>query len=196
MLALSADSYTQVLESSRLSTNQYYVNTVREVGERLTAAVEAYLKLNNLESAIEGYEWQYSVIVSEELNAWCMPGGQIAFYEGILPVCEDEAGIAVVMGHEIAHAVAQHGNERMSQEMAIQMGGMALSEALSQQKQETYELTMAGYNPQVAPAFWERMNANSGSRPPEFLSTHPDPSNRIGHLKELMPKAMEYYNGR
>ena len=145
MLALSADSYTQVLESSRLSTNQYYVNTVREVGERLTAAVEAYLKLNNLESAIEGYEWQYSVIVSEELNAWCMPGGQIAFYEGILPVCEDEAGIAVVMGHEIAHAVAQHGNERMSQEMAIQMGGMALSEALSQQKQETYELAMLAF---------------------------------------------------
>jgi len=229
MLSLSADSYTQVLESNRLSTNQYYVKTVREVGKKLTAAVEAYLKLNNLQSAIEGYDWQYNVIVSEELNAWCMPGGQIAFYEGIMPVCADEAGIAVVMGHEIAHAVAQHGNERMSQELAIQMGGMALSEALSQQKQETYELAMlafgvgsqvgvqlpfsrtheteadelglyfmamAGYDPQVAPAFWERMNAKSGSRPPEFLSTHPDPSNRIAHLKEMMPKAMEYYQAR
>jgi predicted Zn-dependent protease len=229
MMALSADSYTQVLESSRLSTNQYYVNTVREVGKKLTAAVEAYLKMNNLESAIEGYDWQYNVIVSEELNAWCMPGGQIAFYEGILPVCGDETGIAVVMGHEIAHAVAQHGNERMSQELALQMGGLALSEALKEQKQETYELAMlafgvgsqvglqlpysrtheteadelglyfmamAGYDPQAAPEFWERMNANSGSRQPEFLSTHPDPSNRIAHLKEIMPKALEYYKAR
>ena len=145
MLALSADSYTQVLGSSRLSTNQYYINTVREVGTKLTAAVEAYLKQNNLESAIAGYDWQYNVIVSEELNAWCMPGGQIAFYEGILPICEDETGIAVVMGHEIAHAVAQHGNERMSQELAIQMGGMALSEAMKEQKQETYELAMLAF---------------------------------------------------
>lgn len=229
MMALSADSYTQVLESSRLSTNEYYVKTVNEVGKKLTAAVEAYLKMNNLESAIEGYDWQYNVIVSEELNAWCMPGGQIAFYEGILPVCGDETGIAVVMGHEIAHAVAQHGNERMSQEMALQMGGMALSEALKEQKQETYELAMlafgvgsqvgvqlpysrtheteadelglyfmamAGYDPQVAPEFWERMNASSGERPPEFLSTHPDPSNRIAHLNEIMPKALEYFNAR
>ncbi len=231
MLALSADSYTQVLGSSRLSTNQYYINTVREVGTKLTAAVEAYLKQNNLESAIAGYDWQYNVIVSEELNAWCMPGGQIAFYEGILPICEDETGIAVVMGHEIAHAVAQHGNERMSQELAIQMGGMALSEAMKEQKQETYELAMlafgvgsqvgvqlpfsrtheseadelglyfmamAGYNPQAAPDFWSRMNKNSdaASRPPEFLSTHPDPANRIEHLNQIMPKAMEYYKAR
>lgn len=229
MLALSADSYTQVLESSRLSTNQYYVNTVREVGKKLTTAVEAYLKMNKLESTLEGYDWQYNVIVSEELNAWCMPGGQIAFYEGIMPVCEDESGVAVVMGHEIAHAVAQHGNERMSQGLALQMGGIALSEALKEQKEETIELAMlafgvgaqvgvqlpysrtheteadelglyfmamAGYDPRSAPEFWERMNANSGSRPPEFLSTHPDPANRIQHLKQIMPKAMEYYNAR
>ncbi len=229
MLALSADSYAKVLSENKLSPNRNYVSSVRSVGEKLTAAVEAYMKQNNLESAIEGYDWQYNVIVSPELNAWCMPGGQIAFYEGIMPVCEDEAGIAVVMGHEIAHAVAQHGNERMSQQLALQMGGIALSEALKEQKEETialamlafgvgtqvgiqlpysrtheseadelglYFMAMAGYNPQVAPQFWERMNANSTSRPPEFLSTHPDPSNRIAHLKEIMPRAMEYYNAR
>lgn len=227
MLALSADSYSQVLSESKLSSNQSYVSMVKRVGERLTVAVEEYLKQNNLESAIAGYDWQYNVLVSPELNAWCMPGGQIAFYEGIMPVCEDEAGVAVVMGHEIAHAVAQHGNERMSQELALQMGGIALNEALQSQKEETialamlafgvgsqvgvqlpysrtheseadelglYFMAMAGYNPQAAPDFWKRMNKDGGARPPEFLSTHPDPSNRIAHLNEIMPKAMEYYN--
>jgi predicted Zn-dependent protease len=158
-----------------------------------------------------------------------MPGGQIAFYEGIMPVCQDENGVAVVMGHEIAHAVAQHGNERMSQQLALQMGGIALSEALTTQKQETidlamlafgvgaqvgvmlpysrtheteadelglYFMAMAGYNPQVAPDFWKRMETKSTARPPEFLSTHPDPSNRIVNLERYMPKAMEYYNHR
>lgn len=229
MITLSAESYSQVLAEGKLSTNDYYVNTVRKVGERLTAAVEAYLKQNNMQSVTNGYVWQYNVLVSEELNAWCMPGGQIAFYEGILPVCQDENGIAVVMGHEIAHAVAQHGNERMSQQMAIQMSGVALSEALKTQNQETidlamlafgvgsklgvelpysrtheseadelglYFMAMAGYNPATAPAFWERMSAMSSTRPPEFLSTHPDPSNRIENLNRIMPKAMEYYNAR
>jgi predicted Zn-dependent protease len=229
MITLSSESYSKVLAESKLSTNNYYVNTVRKVGERLTAAVETYLKQNNMQAVTDGYVWQYNVLVSEELNAWCMPGGQIAFYEGILPVCQDENGIAVVMGHEIAHAVAQHGNERMSQQMAIQMGGMALSEALKTQNQQTidlamlafgvgsklgvelpysrtheseadelglYFMAMAGYNPATAPVFWERMSAMSSSRPPEFLSTHPDPSNRIENLNRLMPKAMEYYNAR
>ena len=122
---------------------------MNRVGTRVTAAVESYLKQNGLEAYIEGYNWQYNVIASDALNAWCMPGGQIAFYEGIMPVCEDEDGIAVVMGHEIAHAVAQHGNERME--------------------------------------------ARSEGRPPEFLSTHPDPANRIENLNRIMPKAMEYY---
>ena len=227
MYALSSESYSQVLAEGKLSTNDYYVSTVRKVGEKLTAAVESYMKQNNMESALLGYSWEYNVLVSDELNAWCMPGGQIAFYEGIMPVCQDENGIAVVMGHEIAHAVAQHGNERMSQQLAIQMSGIALSEALKTQKQETmdlamlafgvgaqvgvmlpysrtheseadelglYFMAMAGYNPQTAPAFWERMSEKSGTRPPEFLSTHPDPSNRIQNLNRIMPKAMEYYN--
>jgi len=229
MIALSNESYSKVLADGKLSNKSEYVNSVRKVGQRLTAAVETYLQQNNLQSAITGYNWQYNVLESEELNAWCMPGGQIVFYEGILPVCHDENGIAVVMGHEIAHAVAQHGNERMSQQLAIQMGGIALSEALKTQKQETmdlamlafgvgaqvgvmlpysrtheseadelglYFMAMAGYNPQTAIAFWERMEANSAARPPEFLSTHPDPSNRIAKLQRIMPKAMEYYSAR
>lgn len=229
MISLSAESYSQVLAEGKLSSNSAYVTMVRRVGQRLTAAVETYMKQNELEALIEGYDWQYNVLVSEDLNAWCMPGGQIAFYEGIMPVCQDESGVAVVMGHEIAHAVAQHGNERMSQQLALQMGGVALSEALKTKKQETidlamlafgvgaqvgvllpysrtheseadelglYFMAMAGYNPQAAPDFWKRMEAKASARPPEFLSTHPDPSNRIANLERLMPKAMEYYNTR
>ncbi|MEZ5069999.1 MAG: M48 family metallopeptidase [Bacteroidales bacterium] len=227
MIALSDESYAKVLEENKVSSNTTYVESVRRVGERLSKAVERYMTENNMQSAIEGYDWQFNVLVSEELNAWCMPGGQIAFYEGILPVCLDDNGIAVVMGHEIAHAVAQHGNERMSQQLMIQLGGIALSEALKTQKEQTldlaliafgvgskvgielpfsrtheseadelglYFMAMAGYDPQTAPAFWERMEARSSSRPPEFLSTHPDPANRIANLQRLMPKALEYYH--
>ncbi len=229
MLALSADSYSQVLSEIPVSDNMAYSESVRKVGADLTAAVAEYLKMQGLESRIEGFDWQFNVLISEELNAWCMPGGQIAFYEGIMPVCGDDNGIAIVMGHEIAHAVAQHGNERMSQQLLINMGGLALSEALKTKKEETqqlalaafgvgstvgvalpfsrtheseadelglYFMAMAGYDPQTAPSFWERMEASGGSRPPEFLSTHPDPSNRIAHLMEIMPKALEYYNSK
>jgi predicted Zn-dependent protease len=227
MIALSNESYSKVLEEYDLSSNSFYKERVKVVGEKLTQAVGTYLAQNGLEAYVEGYNWQYNVLVSEQLNAWCMPGGQIAFYEGIMPVCKDDNGIAVVMGHEIAHAVAQHGNERMSQQLLIQLGGIALSEALKTQKEETvdlaliafgvgstlgielpfsrtheseadelglYFMAMAGYDPHTAPVFWERMEATGSSDIPEFLSTHPSPSNRIEHLNSLMPKAMEFYN--
>jgi predicted Zn-dependent protease len=229
MLSLSADSYTQVLSEIPVSDNMSYSESVKKVGADLIVAVENYLKMNGLESRIEGFDWQFNVLVSEEMNAWCMPGGQIAFYEGIMPVCGDDNGIAIVMGHEIAHAVARHGNERMSQQLLINMGGIALSEAMKTKKEETqqlallafgvgtsvgvalpysrtheteadelglYFMAMAGYDPQTAPSFWERMSESGGDRPPEFISTHPDPTNRIEHLQEIMPKAMEYYTNR
>ena len=229
MLALSADSYTQVLAENELSDNSMYTESVNRVGKKVVSAVEAYLKIHGLEARIEGFDWHFNVFKSDALKAWCMPGGQIAFYEGIMPVCSDDNGIAIVMGHEIAHAVARHGNERLSQQLLINMGGIALSEALKTRKEETQQLAllafgvgtqlgvalpysrtheteadelglyfaaMAGYDPRIAPEFWEQMESSGGERPPEFLSTHPDPMNRIAHLNEIMPKAMEYYTGR
>ncbi len=226
MVSLSADSYSQVLKDNKLSQNQKYISSVRQVGSRLTAAVEKYMKANGMEASLEGYSWQFNVLASDQMNAWCMPGGQIAFYEGIMPVCADDNGIAVVMGHEIAHAIAQHGNERMSQQLVVQMGGMALSEALQSQKESTqqiallafgvgstlgvelpysrtheseadelglYFMAMAGYDPRTAPAFWERMQAQGSARMPEFLSTHPEPANRIKAINRHMAKAMSYY---
>ena len=97
MIALSDESYALVIKEGQLSSNAQYRSMVQKVGENLTKAVEAYMTKYNLEKYIEGYKWHYNVIVSEELNAWCMPGGQIAFYEGIMPVCKDENGVAVVM---------------------------------------------------------------------------------------------------
>ncbi len=200
---------------------------VKRVGERISTAVEQYLKGTRYEERVADYQWEFNLIRDNQVNAWCMSGGKVAFYTAILPICKDETGVAVVMGHEVAHAIAQHGNERVSQGLALQMGGIALDVALSTRRQETRNLVllaygvganvgvllpysrkheseademglmfmaMAGYNPQDAPAFWDRMNQGGGARPPEFLSTHPDPSKRKERLEELMPKAMEYYN--
>ena len=229
MLALSADSYSQVLSETPASSNTEYIRTVQRVGTRVSAAVEEYLKLQSLESRVEGFDWQFNVLESEQLNAWCMPGGQIAFYEGIMPVCGDDNGIAIVMGHEIDHEIAKHGNERMSQQLLINMGVLRPRHSSRRKKAETkqlallafgvgsqvgvslpysrtheteadelglYFMAMAGYDPQTAPAFWERMSAEGGELPPEFLSTHPAPTTRIEDLKKFMPKAMEYYNSK
>lgn len=226
MFALSADSYSQVLSEIPLSNNAEYIESVKRVGAKINSAVYKYMELNGKQAQLEGFDWQYSVLQSEEMNAWCMPGGQIAFYEGIMPVCADDNGIAIVMGHEVAHAIAKHGNERMTQQLLINMGGLALSEALKTKKEETqqlaltafgvgtslglalpysrtheteadelglYFMAMAGFDPRTAPAFWERMETEGGERPPEFLSTHPDPANRIEKLNQIMPKAIEYY---
>jgi predicted Zn-dependent protease len=224
--ALGIDSYNQVVKQEGLSSNNEYINQVRRVGVRITAAVETFLQQNDLESRIQDYQWEYNVLASKQLNAFAMPGGKIAFYEGIMPVCQDDNGIAVVMSHEIAHAIARHGNERMSQALLVNMGGIALSEAISTQPQMTRELAMAafgvgaqvgvmlpysrlheseadelglyfmalaGYDPRKAPEFWTRMMGEGGERPPEFLSTHPDPETRIKDLNNHMDKAMQYY---
>lgn len=145
MLSLSTESYNTVLKESRLSTNAAQTATIRRIGKDVTTAVEQYLRDINRLSLIDGYQWEYNLIADETMNAWCMPGGKIVFYEGILPVCKNDNGIAVVMAHEIAHAIAKHGNERMSQQMVVQMGGMALSEALSSQPEQTTQLAMLAF---------------------------------------------------
>ena len=142
----SFSSYNQVLDESKLSSNSGQVEMVRTVGNRIKDAVEEHLRKKKLEDATEGFKWEFNLIADNVINAWCMPGGKVAFYEGILPVCQDEAGIAVVMGHEIAHAVAKHGGERMTQGLSQQVGGLALSVALQQQPEKTQALAMAAYS--------------------------------------------------
>ena len=199
---------------------------VDRVGARISNAITKYFKTQGKESVTEGYKWEFNTVDSKEVNAWCMPGGKVVVYSGLLPVTQNETALAIVVGHEIAHAIAKHGSERMSEAMMQQLGGVALQVALSQKPQETQDLflqsyaigstvgamlpwsrqqeteadqyglifaAMAGYNPQEAIAFWQRMSSAGGAKPPEFLSTHPSDESRMRKLKQFMPEAMKYY---
>lgn len=199
---------------------------VQRVGSRISAAIKKYYDNKGMPSILEGYNWEFNLVDSKEANAWCMPGGKVVVYTGLLDITQNEAALAVVIGHEIAHAVAQHGSERMSQGLLQQLGGVALQVALANKKAETQNLfltaygagttlgvllpfsrkeeseadkfglyfsSMAGYNPQEAIPFWERMSAAGGAKPPEFLSSHPSDATRIQNIQSHMPQAMKYY---
>jgi predicted Zn-dependent protease len=145
MLSMSKEQYSAFLKSNKISKNQKQTQRVRGVGRNIQKAVEQYLSENNLAHEVKNYEWEFNLIESKQVNAWAMPGGKVVVYSGILPVASDEKGLAVIMGHEIAHVVAGHGNERMSQGLIFQFGGMALSTALSNKPQQTQELWMQVY---------------------------------------------------
>ncbi len=142
---MSYDNYRTVLDSSRLSGNQQWASWVAGVGEKIQGAVESYMAQNNASQYLDGYDWEFKLIDENVVNAWCMPGGKVAFYTGIMPICQDETGVAVVMGHEVAHAIANHGRERMSQGLVQQMGGVALQVALADKPAETQGLFMTAY---------------------------------------------------
>lgn len=225
--AMSFQQYDELKKTSTLSRDAQKTALVKKVGSRIQSAIELYLRTQGHSELLNGFEWEYILIESDQVNAFCMPGGKVAFYTGILPYCKDENGIAVVMGHEIAHAIAEHGNERLSQALIQQMGGQALSVALANEPAQTqalymqaygigsnvgvmlpfsrkheseadelglYFMAMAGYDPQKAPDFWIRMSEAGGQKPAEFLSTHPADKTRADHLKQVMPKAMVFYD--
>jgi predicted Zn-dependent protease len=227
MQTMSYTEYDKFLKENKLSTNKQQTEMVKRVGVKIQKAVEQFMVEQNLSYRLNGYKWDFNLVESKEVNAWCMPGGKVVVYTGLLPVTQNETGLAVVMGHEIAHAIAEHGNERMSQGLLAEMGGAALDAALAQKPEQTRALwmtafgagvqvgallpysrlheseadhlgiifmAMAGYDPNQALAFWERMAANSGGQaPPEFLSTHPSDETRINKIKENLPEAMKYY---
>lgn len=145
MVSLSLTSYDEFLKENKLSTNQQQIALVKKVGTRVAAAVEKYLKDNGYSSYIENFKWEFNLVESDVPNAWCMPGGKVVVYTGILKYTQDENGLAVVLGHEIAHAVARHGSERMSQQMLVQMGGVALSTALQEKPEETQAIFNTAY---------------------------------------------------
>lgn len=145
MNAMSFQQYDQFLQENKVSNNKPDVEMVKRVGVNIQRAVETYFKQNNLSKELAGYQWEFNLVESEEINAWCMPGGKVVVYTGILPLTKDETGLAVVLGHEISHAIAQHGAERMSQGLLQQLGGVALSVALKDKPQETQNLFMTAY---------------------------------------------------
>jgi len=227
--SLAATQYREVIAKGPLSTNSEQVAQTRRVGQRIQQAVESYFRQQNASDQLAGYQWEFNVINDKQENAWCMPGGKVAVYTGILPITQDDTGLAVVLGHEIAHAVAKHGNERMSQGLLQQYGGQALSAALAKNSEGTQQLAlqafgvgsqvgllkygrnqeseadhlglifmaMAGYNPDGAVTFWQRMDARSGgTAPAEFLSTHPSNGTRIADIQRELPEARKYYKPR
>jgi predicted Zn-dependent protease len=145
MFATSFQQYGEFLDSNKLSTNSSQIKMVKNVGLKIQKAVEKYFADKGLSSKLQGYNWEFNLVEDPQVNAWCMPGGKVVVYTGILPVTQDEAGLAVVMGHEIAHAIADHGNERMSQQLILQMGGMALNEAIKNKPEQTKNLWMTTF---------------------------------------------------
>ena len=145
MVEMSLTSYDQFLDSNKVSSNQQQTAMVKRVGERVATAVEKYLTDNGFDSYVQYFKWEFNLVDNEVPNAWCMPGGKVVIYTGILPLTQDETGLAVVMGHEIAHAVARHGNERMSHAMLVQMGGVALGEAIKNKPDETQAIFSTAY---------------------------------------------------
>lgn len=227
IIPMSAQQYQEVIKKGPLSTNQEQTELIKRVGVRVQKAVEQYMASKGASSELDGFKWEFNLIDDPKtVNAWCMPGGKVAFYTAILPICKDEEGVAVVMGHEVAHAIANHGRERMSQGLVEQFGLSTLGAAMGQNPTATQQLfmqavgmgsnigmlkfsrnheseadhiglifmSMAGYNPNTAPKFWQRMTEMSGGQqPPEFLSTHPSHETRIKDLEGWIPEAMQYY---
>ena len=226
MIAMGLASYQEFMKENPVSSDKINGTVVKEVGSSISTTVDFFFAANNMGSRLDGYKWEYSLVESDVPNAFCLPGGKVVIYSGILPYTSDKNGLAVVISHEIAHAVARHGNERMSQQLLLQLGGVALSEAVKNKPEETksiyntvygigsqvgvllpysreHELeadklglifmALAGYDPQTAIGFWERMSTIGGNKPPEFLSTHPSDANRIRKIKEVMPEVLQYY---
>jgi predicted Zn-dependent protease len=146
MNAMSFTEYDKFLaEHKPLPEGDVRVDLVRKVGSKIQKSVEKYYADKGLSSQLSGFAWTFNVVDENTVNAWCMPGGKVVVYTGLLPVTQDEKSLAVVMGHEIAHAIAQHGNERMSNGMMVQLGGAVLSTALQTKPQLTHDLFMQSF---------------------------------------------------
>ena len=229
VLSLSTQQYQEFMKTAKLSTNAANTAMVKRVGQNLATAVTNYLNANGMAADVQNFKWTFNLVQNKEANAWCMPGGLICVYEGILPLTQDEASLAIVLGHEIAHAVARHSAEQMSTKIKQQygmqvgaavLGGMGVGsntssiiQAIAAQgfnfKNLSYSRSheseadhmglifaaMAGYDPQVAVSFWQRMAAASNNQRSEFLSDHPSDATRIKQIKGWMPEALKYYKG-
>lgn len=144
MLAMSFTQYKQFLDTSRVIATTGDAAMVSRVGNRIRQAVENYMNNNGFSKRLEGFKWEYHLVQSNQVNAWCMPGGKIVVYSGILPYTQNEAGLATVLGHEVSHAIAEHGNERMSEGLVanglLQAGQVATGIASSARSPQTQAL--------------------------------------------------------
>ena len=229
VLSLSNQQYSEYMKTAKPSTNAANTAMVKRVGQRLATAVETYLRQNGMGNEVKNYSWEFNLVQDSQVNAFCMPGGKIVVYEGLLPVTQDETSLAIVLGHEVAHAVAKHSAEQMStairqqygaQALGVLMAGAGASDGLQTVAATAFGLgakgasakysrnheseadhlgiifaAMAGYNPQAAVSFWQRMSKATGGGSTSWLSTHPSDATRIQQIQQWMPEAMRYYQG-
>jgi predicted Zn-dependent protease len=218
--------YDQFLNENTVVTGTADAAMVERLGKRLADAAQKWLASEGKDHYLDDYRWEYKLVQDETINAWCMPGGKIVVYTGILPVTKTEAGLAVVLGHEISHALLNHGQQRMSVDLLEQIGALGvqmgtsvlgLSSAAQSSIMAAYGIgtqygatlpfsrsnesdadhyglilmAIAGYNPDEAVLFWERMASLGGGGTPEFLSTHPSDATRIKQLKGWTDEAKQ-----
>jgi predicted Zn-dependent protease len=227
VLSLSNQQYEEYMKTAKKSTNATNTAMVQRVGQNLANAVVSYLNANGLSAEVSQYKWEFNLVQNTELNAFCMPGGKIVVYEGLLPVTQDEASLAIVLGHEIAHAVAKHSAERLSNaykqqyglqvlgavasgigvsdgtiqlgQLVAQAGGQFFTAGFSRKQESEADhmglifAAMAGYDPQGAISFWQRMSQATGGGSSSLLSDHPSDADRIQNLQGWMPEALQYY---
>lgn len=226
VLSLSNQEYTKYMASAKKSTNAANTAMVQRVGQKLANAVETYLKNNGYANDVKNYSWEFNLVQDKSANAFCMPGGKIVVYEGLLPYTQNETSLAIVLGHEIAHAVAKHSAEQLTKQQNQQVGTNILGNVLNQtvgngvgnvasavagqyfsfrnlkysRDNETEAdymglifAAMAGYDPQQAIPFWQRMSQGSSSNQNDIFSDHPSDAKRIAALQKEMPTALKYY---
>jgi len=218
--------YDEFLKENTVVTGTPDAAMVDRLGKKLADAAQKWYESLNNPNYLDDYRWDYKLVLDDTINAWCMPGGKIVVYTGILPVTQTEAGLAVVLGHEISHALLNHGQQQMSADLLQQIGalgvavgasmaglspdmqsglmnaygiGTTLGAALPFSRQHESEadhyglilMAIAGYNPEEAVPFWERMASLGGGGTPEFLSTHPSDATRIKQLQGWIPEAKQ-----
>ena len=227
LFPISFAQYQEFLNENTVVTGTPDAQMVDRVGRRLAEAAQKWLAADGNQRFLDGYAWEYKLVKDDKMvNASCLPGGKIIVYTGILPVTQTEEGLAVVLGHEVAHALLNHGQQRLSASLLQQLGAVGLQVGLGVAgvSGETQQLTMAaygvstqlgaalpfsrsneseadhyglllmaiaGYNPDVAAPFWERMSATGGSSTPEFLNTHPSHATRIRQIQGWTPEAKQ-----
>lgn len=193
---MALQQYQQTLKEAKVIRGTAQAEMVQRVGSRIAQAAERYYASIGRSADLANYRWEFNLLQDPQVNAWCMPGGKVAVYSGLMPIAKDDTGLAVVLGHEISHALAGHGNERISQAMIAQYGGAILGSSISNGQwskifQQAYPLgaqvallkygrnqeleademglylmAMAGYDPREAQPFWQRMEASSKGNTP------------------------------
>lgn len=174
VLPASFAQYNTFLKENKLSNNQALTNQLKEVGNNIAKAVDRFMRANNMVEEANAYKWEFNLVEDKTVNAWCMPGGKVVFYTGIMPICDNKDGIAAVMGHEVAHAFAKHGQERMSQGQLQQIGGLAVALGTSGSSKESQQIWNTAFG------------VGSGLGMLKFSRTHEQEADRLGLVFMIM----------